>query len=68
MMPLAAPIGSGLGIENPANLRIMREQLPDAIIIGDAGVDTCLPGGSHAKASLCQRVQPAHRRGSQGTS
>src|SRR5215210_6441729 len=28
VMPLAAPIGSGLGIQNPANLRIMREQLP----------------------------------------
>src|SRR6202045_518403 len=25
VMPLAAPIGSGLGVENPANLRIMRE-------------------------------------------
>ncbi len=40
VMPLAAPIGSGLGIQNPANLRIMREQLPDAIIIVDAGVGT----------------------------
>ena len=38
VMPLAAPIGSGLGIQNPANLKIMREQLPDAIIIVDAGV------------------------------
>jgi thiazole synthase len=28
IMPLAAPIGSGLGVQNPANLRIMREQLP----------------------------------------
>lgn len=40
IMPLAAPIGSGLGIQNPANLRIMREQLPDATIIVDAGVGT----------------------------
>ena len=40
IMPLAAPIGSGLGVQNPANLRIMREQLPDAIIIVDAGVGT----------------------------
>jgi thiazole synthase len=40
VMPLAAPIGSGLGIQNPANLRIMREQLPDAMIIVDAGVGT----------------------------
>lgn len=40
VMPLAAPIGSGLGIQNPANLRIMREQLPEATIIVDAGVGT----------------------------
>src|SRR6185503_16392312 len=38
VMPLAAPIGSGLGVQNPANLRIMREQLPGATIIVDAGV------------------------------
>ena len=40
IMPLAAPIGSGLGVQNPANLRIMREQLLDATIIVDAGVGT----------------------------
>jgi thiazole synthase len=40
VMPLAAPIGSGLGVQNPANLRIMREQLPEAVIIVDAGVGT----------------------------
>ncbi len=40
IMPLAAPIGSGLGVQNPANLRIMREQLSDATIIVDAGVGT----------------------------
>jgi len=40
IMPLAAPIGSGLGVQNPANIRIMREQLPDATIIVDAGVGT----------------------------
>src|SRR5213593_273213 len=38
VMPLAAPIGSGLGVQNPTNLRIMREQLPNATIIVDAGV------------------------------
>ena len=38
VMPLAAPIGSGMGVQNPANLQIMREQLPDATIIVDAGV------------------------------
>jgi thiazole synthase len=40
IMPLAAPIGSGLGVQNPANLRIMREQLPDVTLIVDAGVGT----------------------------
>src|SRR6266508_1612023 len=40
VMPLAAPIGSGLGVQHPTNLRIMREQLPKATIIVDAGVGT----------------------------
>ena len=40
VMPLAAPIGSGMGIQNPANLRIMREQIRDVPIIVDAGVGT----------------------------
>lgn len=40
VMPLAAPIGSGLGVQNPTNLRILREQLPDALLIVDAGVGT----------------------------
>ena len=30
VMPLGAPIGSGLGIQNPNNLRIIREQAPRA--------------------------------------
>ncbi|MGH9843839.1 MAG: thiazole synthase, partial [Blastocatellia bacterium] len=32
VMPLAAPIGSGLGIQNPNNLRIMREQITEVPI------------------------------------
>jgi thiazole synthase len=40
VMPLAAPIGSGLGIQNPNNLRIMREQVTGVPIIVDAGVGT----------------------------
>ena len=40
VMPLAAPIGSGLGIQNPNNLRIMREQITSVPIIVDAGVGT----------------------------
>lgn len=40
VMPLAAPIGSGMGIQNPSNLRIMREQITEVPIIVDAGVGT----------------------------
>jgi thiazole synthase len=40
VMPLAAPIGSGLGVQNPANLRIMREMITDVPMIVDAGVGT----------------------------
>ncbi|MEP7361846.1 MAG: thiazole synthase [Acidobacteriota bacterium] len=40
VMPLAAPIGSGLGIQNPTNLRIIREQITEVPLIVDAGVGT----------------------------
>jgi len=39
VMPLGAPIGSGLGIQNPANLRIILEMV-DVPVIVDAGVGT----------------------------
>ncbi len=39
VMPLAAPIGSGLGIRNPTNLMIIREQVQVPMIV-DAGVGT----------------------------
>lgn len=39
VMPLAAPIGSGLGIRNPYNLKIILEQATVPIIV-DAGVGT----------------------------
>jgi thiazole synthase len=39
IMPLGAPIGSGLGIQNPNNIRIMREQTQLPLIV-DAGVGT----------------------------
>lgn len=39
VMPLGAPIGSGMGIRNPYNLRIIREQI-DIPLIVDAGVGT----------------------------
>ena len=39
VMPLAAPIGSGLGIRNPYNLRIILEQAKVPVVV-DAGVGT----------------------------
>ncbi len=40
VMPLGAPIGSGLGIQNPANIRILREMITGVPLILDAGVGT----------------------------
>lgn len=39
VMPLGAPIGSGMGIRNPYNIRIIREQCKVPVIV-DAGVGT----------------------------
>jgi len=47
VMPLAAPIGSGLGIRNPWNLRIIIEQSRVPVVV-DAGVGTA----SHAAEAL----------------
>src|SRR6478672_7655026 len=40
VMPLAAPIGSGLGIQNVINLKILREAITEVPLIVDAGVGT----------------------------
>jgi thiazole synthase len=40
VMPLGAPIGSGLGVQNPANIKILREMLTAVPLILDAGVGT----------------------------
>src|SRR6266480_3228722 len=40
VMPLGAPIGSGLGIQNAANIRILREMITVVPLILDAGVGT----------------------------
>ena len=39
IMPLAAPIGSGLGIQNPINIRLIVEQAKVPVLV-DAGVGT----------------------------
>ena len=38
VMPLGAPIGSGMGIQNVSNLRILREMITEVPLIVDAGV------------------------------
>ena len=45
VMPLGAPIGSGLGIQNPANILIIREAV-DAPLSVDAGVGTASDAAS----------------------
>ena len=40
IMPMGAPIGSGLGIQNRTNLRILREQITSVPLVVDAGVGT----------------------------
>jgi thiazole synthase len=39
-MPLAAPIGSGMGLVNPYNLQLIRELVPETPLIVDAGIGT----------------------------
>ncbi len=48
LMPLAAPIGSGRGLNNPFGLRAMRSRFPDIPLIIDAGIG--LP--SHAAQAM----------------
>ena len=40
VMPLGAPIGSGMGIQNVANIKILREMITAVPLIVDAGVGT----------------------------
>jgi thiazole synthase len=49
IMPLAAPIGSGLGIQNKLNIKIIREQTKLPLII-DAGI------GSASDASIAMEM------------
>lgn len=54
VMPLAAPIGSGLGIRNPYNLRIIIEQSRVPVIV-DAGVG-CASDAARALELGCDAV------------
>jgi thiazole synthase len=52
VMPLAAPIGSGLGIRNPANLRIILETVEVPVIV-DAGVGTASDASVALELGCC---------------
>lgn len=54
VMPLAAPIGSGLGIRNPYNLKIILEQSTVPVIV-DAGVG-CASDAARALELGCDAV------------
>ncbi|MBI4398766.1 MAG: thiazole synthase [Candidatus Omnitrophica bacterium] len=49
VMPLAAPIGSGLGIQNPLNIRFIKEAVKVPVIV-DAGV------GTASDAAICMEL------------
>ncbi len=38
VMPWAAPIGSGRGVQNPYALETLRRRMPDAVLVVDAGL------------------------------
>lgn len=40
IMPLGAPIGSGLGIQNPVQIRLVLEEVKEVPVLVDAGVGT----------------------------
>ncbi len=40
VMPLASPIGSGMGLVNPYNLQLVRELIPNTPLVVDAGIGT----------------------------
>jgi thiazole synthase len=48
IMPWAAPIGSGKGLNNPFALKLLRQRLPDICLIIDAGIGA----PSHAAAAM----------------
>src|SRR3989475_8738516 len=56
VMPLAAPIGSGLGVQNPANLRILRERITEVPMIVDAGAGTASDAAVAMERSEERRV------------
>ena len=62
VMPLAAPIGSGLGIRNPYNLRIILEHAKVPIIV-DAGVGTASDAAVAMELGCARRADEHRHRG-----
>ena len=62
-MPLAAPIGSGLGIRNPYNIRIIVEHAHVPVLV-DAGVGTASDAAFAMELGVpaCSCRQPSRRR------
>src|SRR5256886_6729273 len=56
VMPLGAPIGSGMGIQNTANIRILREMITDVPLI----VDACVGPASDAAIAMELRADAVH--------
>ena len=62
VMPLAAPIGSGLGIRNPHNIRLIIENVGVPVIV-DAGVGTASRRGDRDGARLHRGADEHRHRG-----
>lgn len=52
VMPLGAPIGSGLGILNPVNIQFIREMVKSVPVIVDAGVGTASDAASAMESGV----------------
>ena len=65
IMPLGAPIGSGLGIQNPVNIRMIIEQAKVPVLV-DAGVGTASDAADRHGAGLRRRADEHRHRPGQG--
>src|ERR1700723_2880671 len=59
VMPLGAPIGSGMGIQNVTNLRILRERITEVPLVVDAGRKAFM-AGRIAKKLYASASSPLH--------
>jgi thiazole synthase len=57
IMPLAAPIGSGLGIQNFTTMRILREMITEVPIIVDAGVGNTAVAAAQDPGAMAEAMK-----------